>query len=199
MDTNDLKEKLVLLSITAAVFLPLRLLVSQYISDHWLGNLGIATLISVSLIVLVRKNKLGRFGHVFKNQITKALWGRSAKLIIAALVFFMIYFGTTVLLIDRGNTIYLDDKEILSQSITSSNLDRTALLSISGPQIHSIIGLAQLQYLEYLFSVSYAILNDTTNGWLVNLHLILFMEQVEVLGLFWFYKRMFKPIPTDAT
>ncbi|HEX9845797.1 MAG TPA: hypothetical protein VGA92_04960 [Candidatus Nitrosotenuis sp.] len=199
MDINDLKEKLVLLSITAVVFLPLRLLVSQYISDHWLGNLGIATLISVSLIVLVRKNKLGRFGHVFKNQITKALWGRSAKLIIAALVFFMIYFGTTVLLIDRGNTIYLDDKEILSQSIASRNLDRTALLSISGPQIHSIIGLAQIQYLEYLFSVSYAILNDTTNGWLVNLHLILFMEQVEVLGLFWFYKRMFKPIPTDAT
>ncbi len=198
MDINDLKEKLVLLSITAAVFLPLRLLVSQYISDHWLGNLGIATLISVSLIILVRKNKLGRFGHVFKNQITKALWGRSAKLIIAALVFFMIYFGTTVLLIDRGNTIYLDDKEILSQSIASRNLDRAALLSISGPQIHSVIGLAQLQYLEYLFSVSYAILNDTTNGWLVNLHLILFMEQVEVLGLFWFYKRMFKPIPADA-
>jgi hypothetical protein len=198
MDINDLKEKLVLLSITTAVFLPLRLLVSQYISDHWLGNLGIATLISVSLIILVRKNKLGRFGHVFKNQITKALWGRSAKLIIATLVFFMIYFGTTVLLIDRGNTIYLDDKEILSQSIASRNLDRATLLSISGPQIHSIGGLAQLQYLEYLFSVSYAILNDTTNGWLVNLHLILFIEQVEVLGLFWVYKRMFKPIPVDA-
>jgi hypothetical protein len=198
MDINDLKEKLVLLSITTAVFLPLRLLVSQYISDHWLGNLGIATLISVSLIVLVKKNKLGRFGSVFKNQITKALWGRSAKLIIAALVFFMLYFGTTVLLIDRGNTIYLDDKEILSQSIASRNLDRNALLSISGPQIHNIIGLAQLQYLEYLFSVSYAILNDTTNGWLVNLHLVLFMEQVEVLGLFWFYKRMFKPIPADT-
>lgn len=198
MDTNDLKEKLVLLGITAAVFLPLRLFVSQYISDHWLGNLGIATLISVSMIILVKKNKLGRFGNAFKNQITKALWGRSAKPIIAVLVFFMLYFGTTVLLIDRGNTIYLDDKEILSQSIASRNIDRNAFLSISGPQIHSIIGLAQLQYLEYLFSVSYAILNDTTNGWLVNLHLILFVEQVEVLGLFWFYKRMFKPIPQDT-
>ncbi|HXW02305.1 MAG TPA: hypothetical protein VD828_02910, partial [Candidatus Nitrosotenuis sp.] len=86
----------------------------------------------------------------------------------------------------------------LSQSIANRNIDRNALLSISGPQIHSIIGLAQLQYLEYLFSVSYAILNDTTNGWLVNLHLILFVEQVEVLGLFWFYKRMFKPIPQDT-
>jgi len=198
MDIVDLKEKMVLLSVTAAMFLPLRLFVSQYISDHWLGNLGIATAISFSLIILVKKNKLGRLGHVFKNQITKALWGRSAKLIIAALVFFMLYFGTTVLLIDRGNTVYLDDKEILSQTIASRNLDRTALLSISGPQIHDIIGLAQIQYLEYLFSVSYAILNDTTNGWLVNLHLILFMEQIEVLGLFWFYKRMFKPVPDTA-
>jgi hypothetical protein len=151
------------------------------------------------MIILVRKNKLGRFGSVFKNQITKALWGRSAKLIVAVLVFFMLYFGTTVLLIDRGNTVYLEDKEILTQSIVSRNLDRDAFLSASGPQIHNIIGLAQLQYLEYLFSISYAILNDTTNGWLVNLHLILFVEQVEVLGLFWFYKRMFKPIPQDMT
>jgi hypothetical protein len=196
MDKKDLKEKLILLGVTAAVFLPIRLLVSQYISDHWFGNLGIATLISVALIILVKKNKLGRFGHVFKNQISKALWGRSAKFVIVALVFFAFYFGTTTLLIDRGNSVYLDDKEALYQKIAGRTLDGKTL-SLNGPQ-NSIASLAQLQYVEYLLSLSYAMLNDTTHGWLANLHLILFVEQIEVLSLFWFYKRMFKPMYVSA-
>jgi hypothetical protein len=197
MNTKDLKEKMILLSITAAVFLPLRLFVSQYISDHWLGNLGVATLISLALILLVKKNKLGRFGIAFKNQSSKVLWGRSAKFVIAALMFFTFYFGTTILLIDRGNTIYLDDKEILFQNIADGVLDKKDL-RLNGPQINTIMGLAQIQYFDYLLSLSYAMLNDATHGVLVNLHLILFVEQIEALGLLWFYKKMFKPlqIPT---
>ena len=195
MDTNDLKEKLILLSVTAAVFLPLRLFVSQYVSEHWLGNLGVATLVSVTLIVLVKKDMLGWFGTSFKNQITKTLWGRSAKFIICTLVIFMCYFGTTVLLVDRGNTTYYDDKEILSQNIGGGDFKVGSFARLNGPQIYDdgAIGLVQLQYLEYLFSISYAILNDVSGGWLVNLHLILFVEQIEVLGLLWFYRRSFRP------
>jgi hypothetical protein len=196
MDTHDLKEKLVLLGFTAAVFLPLRIFFSQYVSDHWLGNLGIATLVSVTMIILVKKNRLGMLGVAFKNQMSKALWGRSAKFIIAAVVFFMFYFGTTILLIDRGNTVYLQDKEVLYEHMSGSALDKTVLVSLSGPQMQSIAGIAHLQYVEYLFSISYAMLNDTTNGWLVNLHSILFIEQIEVLGLLWFYKKMFRPVQT---
>jgi hypothetical protein len=198
MDKNDLKEKLILLCATAAVFLPLRLYASQYIENHWLGNLGIATLISMTLIILVKKNKLGRFGTIFKNQITKALWGRSAKFIVAALVCYLFYFGITILLIDRGNSTYLADKEVLSQHIAHKTLDSTVLMRLSGPQVHGVAGIDQLQYLDYLFSVSYAIINDTTHGWLVNLHLILFMEQIEILGLLLFYRRVFKPVPLSG-
>lgn len=195
MDTNDLKEKLALLSVTAAVFLPLRLFVSQYTSEHWLGNLGIATLISVALIVLVKKDRLGWFGAAFKNQITKTLWGKSAKFIICALVIFMCYFGTTVLLVDRGNTTYYNDKELLFQNIDGGDLKVGSFARLNGPQIYDtgIIGISQLQYLEYLFSISYAILNDVSGGWLVNLHLILFIEQIEILGLLWIYRKAFRP------
>lgn len=192
MDKNDLKEKILLVSVTAAVFLPLRLVVSQYISDHWIGNFGVATLISITMIILVKKNKLGRFGLAFKNQISKTLWGRSGKFIVAALVLYMLYFGTTILLMDRGNTLYLHDKEFLSESMSGRIFDKTHL-RLDGPQSHNIVGLDQIQYLDYLFSISYALLNDATKGWLVNLHLILFIEQVELLGLIWFYKKIFKP------
>jgi hypothetical protein len=195
MDTTDLKEKLALVGVTAAVFLPLRLIAGQYLTEHWLGNFGIAAMISVALVVLVKKDKLGAFGAIFKNQITKALWGRSAKVIIVTLIVFMCYFGTTVLLADRGNTVYHDDKELLFQSISGKNLEAKPFLKLNGPQIQNaqMFGLVQMQYLEYLFSISYALLNDATHGWLVNLHLILFVEQLEILGLFWFYRKLFRP------
>lgn len=197
MDKNDLKEKMLVLGVTAAVFLPLRLFVSQYISDHWLGNLGVASAISISIIILVKKNKLGGFGIAFQNQISKVIWGKPAKFIIIALVFYMVYFGTTILLIDRGNTIYLHDKEFISSYIAGGSLDKKLLLSLTGP-VHKIHGVEQIQFLDYLFSVSYAMLNDATKGWLVNLHLILFTEQIEVLGLIWFFRKMFKPIQKVA-
>jgi hypothetical protein len=198
MDRNDLKEKLVLIGITSAIFLPLRLFVSQYVSDHWIGSLGIATLISFLLIILIKKERLGTFGLIFKKQITKTLWSKSAKFVIAALVIFMCYFGTAVLLVDRGNTIYQEDKDILFENIGKKSFDTKALAALHGPQNYGVAGLVQIQYLEYVFAISYAILNDMTSGWLVNLHLILFMEQTEMLGLLWFYKKMFKPIQVSA-
>ncbi|CAE6500661.1 hypothetical protein [Candidatus Nitrosotenuis uzonensis] len=194
LDISDLKEKMILLGITAVVFLPLRLLASHYLFDHWLGNLGIATLISVTLIILIKKEKLGRLGIIFKKQITKTLWSKSAKIIVCTLVIFMVYFGTTILLVDRGNTIYYEDKLILSDAIAQKDVDRVVLEGLSGPAIaHEVPLLAYFHYMEYIFSISYAMLNDATGGWLVNLHLIMFMEQVEILGLLWFFKRYFRP------
>jgi hypothetical protein len=192
MDVNDIKEKLILLGVTASVFLPLRLLAGQYITEHWLGSLGIATLISITLVILVKKGKLGAFGSILKNQMTKALWGRSAKIIVLTLILFTCYFGVSILLIDRGNTLYSVDKEILSHGIASNEFKA---LRLNGPNISDsgVFGLTQIQYIDYLFSVSYAMLNDLTKGVLANLHLILFMEQIEILVLFWFYRRMFKP------
>lgn len=195
LSAADIKEKMILVGITAAIFLPARLLVNEYLFDHWIGNLGFATLISTALIVLVKKEKLGRLGRIFKNQIVKTLWSRSVKIIVCVLVLFMAYFGTTILLVDRGNTIYYEDKVILSESIASRNVDQDAFLKLNGPQVGDAdFGLAQIQYFEYIFSISYAILNDATHGWLVSLHLIMFMEQIEVLWLLWFFRRYLKPV-----
>jgi hypothetical protein len=33
-----------------------------------------------------------------------------------------------------------------------------------------------------------------TGDWLASIHLILFMEQVEMVGLFWLYRKMFRPV-----
>jgi len=193
MDLRDIREKMVFVGVTAAVFIPLRLLISEFLVEHWLGNLGIATLISVGLAVLIKKEKLGRLGRIFRNQITKTMWSRSARAIVVLMVVFMAYFGTTIILIDRGNTVYFDDKQVLLESMSEGGFDGT-VAHLRGPGAQDeAFGIKQVRYMEYVFSISYAVLNDTMGGWLVNLHLIMFMEQIEVLLLLWMFRRFFRP------
>lgn len=195
MNTNDLKEKLVLIGVSAGIFLPFRLLASQYMAEHWLGNLGFATAVSLLLLFLTKKNKLGRFGEILKNQIRKAVWGRSSTVIIFLLVGFMVYFGSVIVLVNQGNTAYHDDKEALFHSIFDKESAHSHIrLNGPGASGGESAGVSQMKYTEYVFAVSYAILNDMTGGWLVNVHLVLFMEQVEMVGLFWLYRKMFRPI-----
>lgn len=191
MNRADLKEKAVILGFTSAIFLPVRLVAGQFLLDHWLGMLGVASAISILLMVLVKKEKLGKIGAMFQRQMTKTLWGKSIRWIVLMLVVFSAYFGTTILLVEKGNTTYLADKQIIAQNFAS--MDRSVVSQLEGPQTHNTEGIAQIQFLEYFLAISYAMINDATNGWLVNMHWIMFIEQIEVLGLLWFYRRAFRP------
>jgi preprotein translocase subunit SecG len=197
MDRTDLKEKAIILGFTGAIFLPVRLLLGQYLAENWLGMLGVASAISIILMVLVKREKLGKIGQIFHRQMTKTLWGRSAKWIVLTLVIFSAYFGTTTLLVEKGNTEYFADKQIIAENF-SSKIDQNTIAKLQGPQAHDIFGISQLQHLEYFLAISYAMINDTTHGWLVNLHLIMFVEQIEILGLLWFYRRAFRPKTVPA-
>lgn len=194
MDFNDIKEKCILIGISAGIFLPFRLLAGQYLTEHWLGNIGFATSVSLLMLFLTKKNKLGRCGEILKNQIRKTVWGKSSRLIIFLLLGFMTYFGSVIILVNQGNTVYQEDKEALFQDIFNKE-SATSQLKLNGPSMNSgeFIGFSQIRYIEYVFSLSYAILNDLTSDWLVSIHLILFMEQVEMVGLFWLYRKMFRP------
>lgn len=191
MNRADLKEKAVILGFTSAIFLPVRLVAGQFLLDHWLGMLGVASAISILLMVLVKKEKLGKIGAMFQRQMTKTLWGKSIRWIVLMLVVFSAYFGTTILLVEKGNTTYLADKQIIAQNFAS--MDRSVVSQLEGPQTHNTEGIAQIQFLEYFLAISYAMINDATNGWLVNMHWIMFIEQIEILGLLWFYRRAFRP------
>lgn len=195
MNLNDLKEKCVLVGVSAGIFLPFRLLASQYFAEHWLGNLGFATAASMLMLYLIKKNKLGRLGVILKNQIRKTIWGKSARLIILVLLGFMVYFGTVIILVNQGNTTYHEDKEALFQNIFGHESGKTPQLSLNGPGADDgeFAGLSHIRYMTYVFSISFAILNDLTGDWLASVHLILFMEQVEMVGLFWLYRKMFRP------
>ena len=202
MDRNDLKEKLIILGITTGIFLPIRVLFTAYVSENWLGSLGIVSVFGLLFVFLIKQNKLGWFGKMFEKQMKKTIGGKTGKYIIAISVLFLIYFGTSLYFIDKGNTVYFEDKEIFS-SVMSSNdfsIEDIPVEKLDGPQpLLNIIDVQWIINFDYAISIAYAIMDDTTDGWLSHFIVVVFVEQLEMIGLLCFYRNTFRQkIPVET-
>lgn len=202
MEKNDLKEKLIVLGVTVGLFLPVRLFFSAYITDHWIGSLGIMSAIAILLVILIKRKKLGWFGIIFEKQMRRTVGSKTGKYLIGFAIFFLVYFGATLMFIDRGNTIYAEDAETFYQAIMEKgghNINDLSSYNLVGPQLASFEDAQNFNIiynLDYMFSIAYSVMNEMSNGWLEHLVIIMTVEQIELIGLLIFYRKIFKPIQT---
>jgi len=49
---------------------------------------------------------------------------------------------------------------------------------------------------DYAFSITYAMMNDYSGGWLEHLYFILLVEQIEIISISLFYRVFTRPIVT---
>ena len=200
MDRVDLKEKLIILGITAGVFLPIRLVFTSLVTDDWLGSLGIMTIFAILLVFLIKRKKLGRIGVMFERQIKKTIGGKTGKYIIGFALFFLFYFGATLFFIERGNSIYEEDKEIFYFAIIGEKgykIEEISAYNLNGPKILKNTNYENLQSianLDYVFSIAYAVMNDMSQEWVSHFVIVMFIEQIELVGLLFFYRSTFKPV-----
>ncbi len=105
IDVQDVKEKIFLMGITAGICLPIRMIFVTYVTDGWLGSLGLLSIFALVFIYLTRKRKLGQFGRIFEKQMRKTIGGKIAKYIVAFSIVGLIYFGASIFFMDRGNAV----------------------------------------------------------------------------------------------
>lgn len=197
MEKNDLKEKAIVLGATVGLFLPLRLFFSAYVSDDWLGSVGIMSGIAILLVVLIKRKKLGWFGVIFEKQMRRTVGGKTGKYLIGFAIFFFVYFGATLVFIDRGNTIYAEDSQVFYLAIMENggHFDNLSSYNLLGPQLESRgASFNTISKIDYMFSVAYSVMNIMSDGWLEHLLVIMSVEQIELIGLLIFYRNLFKPI-----
>ncbi len=193
---TDVKEKVIVFGIITGIFLPIRMLFYNYLSIHWIGSLGLVSSLMFVLIFLSHKKKLGHFGDLFLNQITKTVRGKSGKIAIVLSILMIAYFGSTLILIERGNTVYSDEKHLVTQMLFS-NYDYNQIdvsivhKAIRNTSENNLIGTSKLVYVDQIMSMTYAIMNDMMGGWMVNLDLILLVEQLEFLGFLVIYRKIY--------
>lgn len=180
-------------SVVTGVFLPARMLFYIYVSPHWLGSLGLASSIMITMTVLAHKNRLGPFGVIFVDQMTKTMRGRTGKMALVLSLVMIVYLGTALVFIERGNTIYFDEKQIVSQLMFSHyqlNTSQTREMNKISQTNQSDIFYGFSRF-DQIVSMTYAIMNDMMGGWFVNLITILLIEQFEILALMFFYRKFY--------
>ncbi|MDE1770458.1 MAG: hypothetical protein KGI28_07910 [Thaumarchaeota archaeon] len=197
----DLKEKLIVFGVITGIFLPVRMVFYSYFSSHWIGSLGLVSSLMFVLILLAHKRKLGRFGDLFLNQLTKTIKGKTGKIAIIFSLVLIAYFGSTLVWIERGNTVYSDEKRLVSQLLFSDysgdKMDVNGVHKIMAiHQGNTLIDVSNVNYADRIISMTYAIMNDMMGGWMVNLDMILLVEQFEFLGFIILYRKAYNPSKT---
>ena len=186
-------EPIIVAVVIMGILLPVRLIFSEFVSDDWFSSFGLISAISITMLILVKKNKLGKFGTMFHNQMIKLQHGKKGIMIYGYVLFITIFLSTMIIAVNFGNSEYFDVKEQLlsemdsqSESIVMNNIKLQDWVS------------GAFNFLFLLFTGSaemfalLAILNDIFDGWLLHFYTVGLVESLELLGILLFY-RVFLP------
>jgi len=200
-------ESLVVFGIMAGVLLPARLLFVEFVSDDWLGSVGIISAISLAIVILAKKEKLGFFGPMFERQLYKFQNGKRGIIVFVESTFLLFILGSMIFAIEMGNTVYSDYK--------TNNIKNISIPQTEEQMIHQVKELKAEEWFigfimipaafvtEFpLMSATMASIDETVDGWLMHFYTVGFIEYVELLGILMFYKISFRKkmtVPVAST
>ena len=193
MDKRNILESIIVFGVMTGILLPVRLLFVSYVSDDWFGSFGIISAISVSLIVLTKKRKLGIFGQMFERQLNKIQTGKKAKIVYGQAIIFLLILGGTIFAIEQGNSTYIDLKnQILENNEEFSNpeeiLERTKELDAQD-WVLGVLGLFLAVFVAFpQLSAVLAVLNDSLDGWILHFYTVGFVEYLELFGILLYFR-----------
>ncbi len=185
-------ESLIVFGVMTGLLLPTRLLFVEYISDDWFGSLGIISAVSLSVIILVKKKKLGFFGPMFERQMSKFQKGKQGWAIYGKSIFVLLILGAMIFAIDQGNLINSDLK-LQNSPDTSSNSAEMILESTNDFDSSDwVIGflMAPVMFITAFpqMSAIIASIDQSLDGWLMHFYTVGFVEYLELLGILIFYR-----------
>jgi len=195
MGKDDFKEKLIVIVFLMGIFLPLRLVFIEYVSDQWLGNFGLISGLGIVLLILTKKGRLGIIGSILEKQMKKTIFGKTGKFVIGISILSLLYFGSSMFFMERGESVFSEDKTLFYDAIVLNN-NLNQLNPNNLKNIHIVYNSDNRIYstFDYAFSITYAIMNEYSDGWLEHLYFILLVEQVEILGIFLFCRIFSRPL-----
>jgi len=105
-------ETLIVFGVITTILFPIRLIFVTYVSDNWFASFGLIAVISLALVVLAKRNKMGKFGPLFVRVMKKWNTGnRQYLLYIPPILLLIVSVGIISLInmydsnIDSGNEI----------------------------------------------------------------------------------------------
>ena len=193
---KSIYESIIVFAVFTGVLLPVRLLFVTYVSDNWLGSFGLISAISVGLIVLTKKEKLGAFGRMFDRQMNKIMTGKRGKFFFAEATLFLFILGGMIFAVEQGNSTYLDLKnQLLAEHPEFSDpkqiLEKSEVLEIQDYLLGFVVMIASFFVAFPTFSAVLAVINHASDGWFLHFYTVAFVEYIELFGILVLYKLSF--------
>ena len=177
------------------ILLPARLLFVEFVSDDWLGSFGVISALSLMVIILAKKNKLGFFGPMLERQIFKFQKGKRGILIIAESTILLVILGTMIFTIDQGHTIYAEQKmEHIPDSIDQKShvLESAKSMTSSDWAFGAVMAPVGFVTAFPQMSAAIASIDHRMDGWLMHFYTVGFVEYLELFGILVYYKISFR-------
>jgi hypothetical protein len=201
---TNLLEGLIVFAVMTGILLPVRLFFVAYVSDNWFGSFGLIGGVSIILITLAKKDKLGKFGQMFNRQIEKFQHGKKAKIAYGQSILFLVILGGTIFAIEAGNSEFVDLKnEIMSEYSEFSEpehlLAQTEKIGFS-EWVYGIIGLFLAIFFAFpQVAAVFAVLNEMFDGWVLHFYTVGFVEYLELFGILIYHRFAFRKKVTDVS
>jgi len=175
------------------LLLPVRLLFVEFVSDDWLGSVGVITAISTLVIILAKKRKLGFFGPMLERQIFKFQKGKRGLFVFGESIFLLSILGLMIFAIDQGHSMNSELPPSIFVGTTSSEVIDTVNEFEFSDWVFGFL-IAPLAFLTMFpeMSMAMASIDNALDGWLMHFYTVGFVEYLELLGLLIFYKISFR-------
>ena len=189
-----MKESIIVFGVLTGILLPVRLVFVNYFSDNWFGSFGLISIITIVIVILARKQKLGRFGKMFENQMLKIHQGKRRIIVYTSASIIVLYLSISIYSINEGNSTFLEEKNLLLEQFKEREINlQSMVLDASKMSPEKILG-GLTNYVFFWFenfkeiSIVNAINNDFTDGYILHFHTVFLVEQLEVIGILIFYR-----------
>ena len=190
---QNIKEILIVFSVMTGIFLPIRLIFVSYVSDNWFGSFGLISVISILILILTRKQKLGAFGKIFQKQMNRLHSSRFAKFVYFQSIIVLLAFGILIFSIEIGNSFYFEEKQNLLEQTTQISdhgleFDPEIEFTIERIAMGMLLSVFTFIFEFPLFAGALAIINDVFDGWILHFYTVAFIEQLEIFGILLFFR-----------
>ncbi len=194
---RGISESLLVFAVMAGVLLPARILFVEFVSDDWLGSVGVITAVSMLVIILAKKKKLGFFGPMLERQMYKFQKGKRGLVIVGESVFLLFILGTMIFAIEHGNALYAELQTVPDTNSADQVLETASELEASDWLFGFLM--AHVGFLTAFPERSMAIasIDQKLDGWLLHFYTVGFVEYLELLGILIYYKISFRLKPAS--
>lgn len=204
----SLLEDVIVIIVMFGIFLPVRLVFYNFVSDNWFGSFGLITLIVVLLVYLSKKNKLGFFGKAYWRTITRVHKGKR-RILSYFMIGFSLYLWVSVI---AGVNYAQSDPEIieLKKDITNKITpeEQKKLDDLTNAVKNQDLMQTQRQLMESYKQVSFeklllvafilvllpildftswvvinSLLDNWFNGWLLHFGTVFLIEVLEIIAI----------------